>query len=97
MALDIDPGSGFDVTWHCSQYSTIKNKNIVSRKRAFLNELNRKTAATVQNKQHEKKTALAYITDELLHKRDHMEFVTSSTGHFRITLRNDYCFGSLKC
>lgn len=39
MALDIDPGSGFDVTLHCSQYSTIKNKTMTLRNRAFLSEL----------------------------------------------------------
>jgi len=36
-------------------------------------------------KQH-KRTALAYITDELLHKCEHVDFLTSSTGHFRIIL-----------
>lgn len=30
-------------------------------------------------KQH-KRTALAYITDELLHKCEHVDLVTSSTG-----------------
>lgn len=54
MALDIDPGSGFDVTLHCSQYSTIKNKTMTLRNRAFLSELLGKTAATVQNKRDEK-------------------------------------------
>lgn len=36
-------------------------------------------------KQH-KRTALAYITDELLHKCEHVDFVTSSTGQVRIIL-----------
>lgn len=36
-------------------------------------------------KQH-KRTALAYITDELLHKCVHVDFLTSSTGQVRIIL-----------
>lgn len=36
-------------------------------------------------KQH-KRTALAYITDELLHKCEHVDFLTSSTGQVRILL-----------
>lgn len=33
-----------------------------------------------------KKTALAYITDELLHKCEHVDFLTSSTGQVCIFL-----------
>lgn len=36
-------------------------------------------------KQH-KRTALAYITDELLHTCEHVDFLTSSTGQVRIIL-----------
>lgn len=31
-------------------------------------------------------TALAYITDELLHKCEHVDFLTSSTGQVRVIL-----------
>lgn len=34
-------------------------------------------------KQH-KRTALAYITDELLHKCEHTDFLTSSTGQIAL-------------
>lgn len=34
-------------------------------------------------KQH-KRTTLAYITDELLHKCEHVDFLTSSTGQILI-------------
>lgn len=32
----------------------------------------------------QKRTALAYITDELLHTREQVDFLTSSTGQGRI-------------
>lgn len=58
----------------------------MSRNCAFLSELLGKTAATVQNKRHEKEQLWLILLMNCCANHDRVEFVTSSSGQFQMTL-----------
>lgn len=74
MALDINSRAGLHDFTLCNK-AQLKNKTMM-KKMVRLSEL----LGNHSNCTKHKITALAYITDELLHKSERVDFLTSSTG-----------------